>query len=69
MTWETIPPGVWVIFMVVGLPVYATFLGWFIGKPRDIKTTALGSTLFLALTCALWAGLFSTTMVIRLIFF
>lgn len=69
MTWETIPPGVWVIFGVVGLPVYAAFLGWFLGKPRDIKATALGTVVFLALTTALWVGLFSTTMVIRLLFF
>lgn len=69
MTWESIPPGVWVIFGVVGLPVYTAFLGWFLGKPRNIKTTAMGATLFLALTSALWFGLFATSMVIRLIFF
>lgn len=69
MTWETIPPGVWVIFGVVGLPVYTAFLGWFLGKPRNIKTTALGSTVFLALVSVLWGGLFATTMVIRLLFF
>ena len=64
-----IPPGVWVIFGVIGLPVYTAFLGWFLGKPRDLKTAALGSTLFLALVSALWFGLFQTTMVIRLLFF
>lgn len=69
MTWESIPPGVWVIFGVVGLPVYTAFLGWFVGKPRSIKTSALGSVVFLSLVCALWGGLFATTMVIRLLFF
>ncbi|MFC7071981.1 hypothetical protein ACFQJ7_03720 [Halovenus rubra] len=64
-----IPPGVWVIFGVIGLPVYTAFLGWFLGKPRDLKTLALGSTLFLLFVSALWGGLFVTTMNIRLLFF
>jgi hypothetical protein len=64
-----IPPGVWVIFGVIGLPVYTAFLGWFLGKPRDLKTLALGSTLFLLFVSALWGGLFITTMQIRLLFF
>jgi hypothetical protein len=67
--WEVLPPGVWLIFGVIGLPVYVAFLGWFLGKPRDLKTSALGVTLFLALVSALWAGLFTITMVIRLFFF
>jgi hypothetical protein len=67
--WEVLPPGVWLIFGVIGLPVYAAFLGWFLGKPRDLKTSALGSALFLSLVTALWGGLFATTMVIRVLFF
>lgn len=67
--WEVIPPGVWLIFGVIGLPVYVAFLGWFLGKPRSLKTSALGVSLFLTLVTALWGGLFATTMVIRLIFF
>lgn len=69
MTWDVIPVGVWLIFGVVGLPVYAIFLGWFLGKPRNIKTNVLGMTTFLTLVMALWVGLFVTTMVIRLLFF
>ena len=69
MTWEVLPPGVWLIFGIVGLPVYAAFLGWFLGKPRNIKTSVLGSTVFLSLVLALWGGLFAATMAIRLIFF
>jgi hypothetical protein len=67
--WEVIPPGMWLIFGVIGLPVYVAFLGWFLGKPRELKTSALGATLFLTLVTALWGGLFATTMVIRLMFF
>ncbi|PSP89718.1 hypothetical protein BRC87_07105 [Halobacteriales archaeon QS_4_66_20] len=67
--WEVIPPGMWLIFGVIGLPVYVAFLGWFLGKPRQLKTSALGVTLFLTLVTALWGGLFATTLVIRIMFF
>jgi len=67
--WEVIPPGMWLIFGVIGLPVYVAFLGWFLGKPRELKTSALGVTLFLTLVTALWGGLFATTLVIRFMFF
>jgi len=67
--WDVAPPGVWLIFGIVGLPVYVAFLGWFLGKPRNIKTSVLGSVVFLALTLSLWVGLFALTMVIRLLFF
>jgi hypothetical protein len=67
--WEFAPPGVWLIFGVVGLPVYTAFLGWFLGRPRNIKTNVLGCTVFLALVSGLWGGLFALTMVIRLLFF
>lgn len=69
MTWELIPPGIWVIFGVIGLPVYTLFLGWFLGKPRKLSTTMLGSSLFLALVFSVWGGMFVATMVIRVLFF
>ena len=49
--------------------MYVAFLGWFLGKPRSLKASALGVSLFLTLVTALWGGLFATTLVIRLIFF
>jgi len=67
--WEVLPPGVWLIFGIIGLPVYSVFLRWFLGKPRDLKTSALGCALFLSLVTALWGGLFATTLVIRVLFF
>ncbi len=68
MTWETIPVGVWLIFGIVGLPVYAIFLGWFLGKPRNPKTSVLGVTVFLTLVSAVWIGLYLTTVMIGFIF-
>lgn len=65
----SIEPGVWVIFGVVLLPVYAIFLGWFLGKPRDLKVTGIGLGYFIGLTVALWVGLFALSMVIKFAFF
>jgi hypothetical protein len=67
--WELAPPGVWLIFGVIGLPVYIAFLGWFLGKPREIKTSVLGSVTFLSLVLLLWGGLYALTMGIRLVFY
>jgi hypothetical protein len=67
--WELAPPGVWLIFGIIGLPVYIAFLGWFLGKPRELKTSVLGSVTFLSLVLSLWGGLFALTMVIRALFY
>jgi len=67
--WEFAPPGVWLIFGVVGLPVYIAFLGWFAGRPRNLKSSVLGSVVFLTFVTLLWGGLFALTMVIRLLFY
>jgi hypothetical protein len=69
MTWDVINPGIWVIFGIIGLPVYTAFLGWFLGKPREYTTSMLGVTVFLSLVLSLWGGLYTITMIIRLLFF
>jgi hypothetical protein len=67
--WEVAPPGVWLIFGIVGLPVYIAFLGWFAGSPRNLKSSVLGSVVFLTFVTSLWGGLFALTMIIRLLFY
>ena len=69
MTWDVINPGIWVIFGIIGLPVYTAFLGWFLGRPREYTTSMLGVTVFLSLVLSLWGGLYTITMIIRLLFF
>ena len=69
MTWDVLNPGIWVIFGVIGLPVYTLFLGWFFGRPREYSTTVLGLSLFASLVLSLWGGLYAVTMLIRFIFF
>ena len=69
MTWDVINPGIWVIFGVIGLPVYTLFLGWFLGKPKRYSTTVLGMSVFASLVLSLWGGLYVLTMLIRAVFF
>lgn len=65
----TFGPGTWLIFGVVLLPVYALLLGWFLGRPRDLKLGGLGLGYLAGLTAALWIGLFVLSMVIKVVFF
>lgn len=69
MTWDVIAPGTWLIFGIIGLPVYAVLLGWFLGKPGDPKRALMGVAYLVGLTTALWAGMFVKTVVIDLVFF
>ena len=69
MTWEVIAPGTWLIFGIIGLPVYAVLLGWYLGKPTDLKTATMGLVYLVGLTVLLWTGLFLKTMVIDFVFF
>lgn len=52
--------GVYVIFGVVLLPVYAMIGGWLLGKPRDFKTVGIGLAsvfgLIAAMVVAVWIG-------------
>lgn len=65
----TFGPGTWLIFGIIGLPVYAVLLGWLFGRPRDGRTLALGFGLLVGLTIALWAGMFVLQLVVDLVFF
>jgi len=52
--------GVYVIFGIVLLPVYAMIGGWLLGKPRDFKTVGIGLAsvfgLIAAMVVAVWIG-------------
>lgn len=68
MTWQWISPGTWVIFAVIGLPVYTVLLSWFLGSPRDTKKALMGVYYLIGFIASLWFGLFALTMVIRFVF-
>lgn len=64
-----IGPGTWLIFGIIGLPVYTVLLAWFLGKPRDTRTALLGVSYLVGLTVLLWTGMFVKTVVLDLLFF
>lgn len=68
MTWEVLPPGTWVIFGVIGLPVYTAILAWFLGKPRNVKTALMGLTYLIGFIVGLWTNLLVITLLIGIIF-
>lgn len=60
--------GTWLIFGIVLLPVYMVLLGWFLGKPRNLRLSLMAVGYVAALTALLWAGLAVMTVVVRALF-
>jgi len=60
--------GTWLIFGIVLVPVYMVLLGWFLGKPRNLRLSLLGVGYVVGLTTLLWIGLALMTVVARLLF-
>ena len=58
MTHETIHLGLYVIFGVIMLPVYAMFVGWLVGKPRNYRVVAMAFGYILAFVVLIVVGLF-----------
>ena len=60
--------GTWLIFGIVLVPVYMVLLGWFLGKPRNLRLSLMGVGYVVGLTTLLWIGLALMTVVTRLLF-
>lgn len=60
MTHGIVHIGLYVVFGIVLLPVYAMIAGWLLGRPRDFRTVAIGlasiAGLILAMVIATWIG-------------
>jgi hypothetical protein len=59
--------GLWVTFGVVLLPLYMVLLGWFTGKPRDLKTAGIGVGYMVAIAVAILVGLWILGLIAGLI--
>lgn len=62
-------PGTWLIFGVIGLPVYTLLFGWFLGKPKDKTATLLGIGYLIGVSSFLWLNLLVITVLIGFIFY
>ncbi|MBI2849844.1 MAG: hypothetical protein HYX80_02235 [Chloroflexi bacterium] len=69
LEWIGIPIGRWLFLGIVLAPVYGMLLGWFLGKPRNLRLALRGVAYLLTMIVALWGGLFVLSMVIKFIFF
>lgn len=69
LLWDGLPPGAWLIFGIILLPVYTAILGWFLGMPRNPKKAVMGLVYMVTLTVGLWGPAFVGTVLIWLIFF
>ena len=65
----TAGPGTWLIFGVIGLPVYMVVLGWFLGRPRDHRKAMLALGYLVGFTVLLWTALLLKTLLLGLVFF
>jgi hypothetical protein len=66
--WEVLYPGTWVIFGVIGLPIYTAILGWFFGKPRTTKDALMALSYLIGFIVSMWVGLYILTKLIGLVF-
>ena len=69
LEWIGLPVGRWLLFGIILVPVYGMLLGWFLGKPRNIRLALRGVAYLLGMIVLLWGGLFAFSMLIRFVFF
>ena len=60
--------GTWLIFGIVLLPVYMVLVGWFLGKPRNLRLSLMGVGYVAGLIALLWGGLTLMSVIVRLLF-
>ncbi|WP_299232599.1 hypothetical protein [Natronomonas sp.] len=66
--WNFLYPGTWVIFVVIGIPVYTAILGWFFGKPRELDKSLMALTYLVGFIISMWVGLYVLTQIIGVVF-
>ena len=67
MTWDILYPGTWVIFGVIGLPIYVTVLAWFLGKPRTTKSALMALSYLVGFIVSMWVGVYILTMILGIV--
>ncbi|MFO7925686.1 MAG: hypothetical protein ACQET5_00180 [Halobacteriota archaeon] len=66
--WNVLYPGTWVIFGIIGLPVYTAIIGWFVGKPRDLGKAMLALTYLVGFIVSMWVGVYIFTILLGIVF-
>ncbi len=63
------PVGAWLIFGIVLLPLYVMLLGWFLGKPRDLRLALMGVGYLILIPALLWGSMALLMALVGLVFF
>ena len=69
LEWIGLPVGRWLVLGIILVPVYGMLLGWFLGKPRNLRLALRGVAYLFGMIVMLWGGLFALSMVIKFVFF
>ena len=57
------------ILGIVFAPIYLMLLGWFLGRPRDLRLALVGVGYLTGITVAMWGGLALFAAVLNVVFF
>jgi hypothetical protein len=65
------PPsyGLWLLLGIVFAPFYLTLLGWFLGRPRDLRLPLIGLGFLVGLTALAWGGMALFAILLQLVFY
>jgi hypothetical protein len=66
--WQVLYPGTWVIFGIIGLPIYTAVLGWFFGHPRDYGKALMALTYLVGFIVSMWVGVYIFTILLGIVF-
>lgn len=58
-----------VILGIVFAPVYLMLLGWFLGRPRELRLPLIGVGYLVGTTVAMWVGLALFAAALEVVFF
>ncbi len=58
-----------VILGVVFAPVYLMLLGWFLGRPRELRLPLIGVGYLVGTTVAMWVGMALFAAALEVVFF
>ncbi len=61
--------GTWLIFGIILTPVYVMVGAWFLGAPRDTRTSIMGVGYLLIITTILWVTMFIGMEMVALVFY
>lgn len=60
--------GFLLLFGIVMSPIYLMFLGWFLGRPRDLRLPLIATAVFVGLVLVAWLGLYVAEVAFRVFF-